>query len=176
MFDFYTAYMDISKIGKIKGIATDVDGVLTDGTFWWDEHELELKRFCFADVTGIPLAQKEGIHMALISGESSKSGMAIVERYAKKLKISEVYKGCHDKAEALHKFAKNNGLELSEICFIGDDIADIPALEIAGLSVAPANAHQSVIAIADMVTSLAGGYGALRELIDSIIEHNKKLT
>lgn len=158
-------------LDKIKAVAMDVDGVLTDGTFWWDQNGKELKRFCFADVTGIPLAQEAGLFLALISGESSASGIAIVERYAKKLKIRDVYKGCKDKALALKEFAQSNGLELSEVCFMGDDINDLPAMEIAGFSVAPPNAHLSVLKRVNFITQHKGGDGAVRELLDMIVEN-----
>lgn len=155
---------------KIKAVAMDVDGVLTDGTFWWDQNEVELKRFCFTDITGIPLAQKAGIILAIISGESSDSGKAIVERYAKKLNIKTVYKGCHDKGFALREFAEKNKLDLSEVCYIGDDINDLPAIEIAGFSVAPANAQPAVLKKVNLITQHHGGDGAVRELLDMIIE------
>lgn len=150
----------------------DVDGVLTDGGFWWSAGGEELKRFCFADVTGISQARNAGLSIALISGESSQSGMALVQRFADKLKITDLYKGCHDKAEALRDFAARHGLALSEICYIGDDIIDIPAMKISGLAVAPANAHPLALAQADAVTDLGGGYGAVRETLDLIL-HQK---
>ncbi|OGS06017.1 MAG: hypothetical protein A2204_07570, partial [Elusimicrobia bacterium RIFOXYA1_FULL_47_7] len=153
-----------SKLAKIKAIVTDVDGVLTDGTFWWDKDELELKRFHFADITGIPLAQRAGIKIALMSGESSHSGMAIVDRYSKKLRIEDVYKGCHDKQRAVKEFAKKYGLELSDICFVGDDINDLPAMMVTGLSVAPKNANDSVLEFVDIISSKDGGQGVIREV------------
>lgn len=155
---------------EIKAVAMDVDGVLTDGTFWWDKDNLELKRFCFADVTGIPRAKNAGIVLALISGESSDSGMAIVERYSKKLKIEDIFKGCKDKAAALHQFSEKHGLSPAEVCYIGDDINDLPAMELAGLSVAPPNAHASVLERADIITKHEGGHGAVRELLDMLLE------
>ena len=161
-------------LNKIKAVAMDCDGVLTDGTFWWDQNEVELKRFCFADITGIPLAHKAGIMLAIITGDSSNSGKGIVDRYAKKLNIKTVYKGCHDKAAALREFAANNKLDLSEICFIGDDINDLPAMDIAGFSVAPANAQPAVLKKANLVTQRQGGDGAVRELLDMIIEERNK--
>lgn len=154
----------------IKAIITDVDGVLTDGTFWWDEGNLELKRFCFADITGIPLAQKCGIKIALMSGESSISGMSIVSRYAKKLRIEDVYKGCHDKAKAVNEFALKYKFNLSEICFVGDDINDLPAMKIVGLSVAPPDSHKTVLKEVDFVTQHKGGHGVIREVIDILLE------
>ena len=158
------------NFNQIKAVVMDVDGVLTDGTFWWDTSNIELKRFCFADITGIPLAQKAGIKLALISGESSVAGMAIVGRYAKKLKIEDVYKGCKDKAKTIIDFAQKYGFNLSEICFIGDDIQDLPAIKIAGLSVAPPNAHPTVLQSVDVVTKREGGRGAVRELLDMLLK------
>lgn len=159
---------------KIKAVAMDVDGVLTDGTFWWGQNGCEMKRFCFADRTGIPLAQQAGILIALVSGESSPDGMAIVDRYAKKLNIDIVYKGCHDKKDAIRQIAEDYNLKLSEICFMGDDVNDLPAMAVVGISVAPANARLSVIKKADFVTKQEGGHGAVRELLDLIIESNNK--
>lgn len=162
--------INVELLKKIKAVAMDVDGVLTDGTFWWDKNGLELKRFCFADVTGIPKALASGIVLALISGESSDSGMAIVERYSKKLKIADVFKGCQDKAKALRQFAERYGLSLSEVCFMGDDINDLPAIELAGFSVAPPNAHPSVLKKVDIITKCEGGRGAVRELLDMLLD------
>jgi 3-deoxy-D-manno-octulosonate 8-phosphate phosphatase (KDO 8-P phosphatase) len=154
---------------KIKAIATDVDGVLTDGTFWWGANGEELKRFSFADVTGIALARKAGLKLALISGESSESAMALVQRFADKLQIGDVYKGCHDKAAAVTEFATRHNLRLSEICFIGDDVPDLAAMEIVGLPVTPANAQPVAREKAAWIASRDGGSGVLREVIDLIL-------
>ena len=147
----------------------DVDGVLTDGTFLWGVNGEELKRFSFADVTGIALARADGVVVALISGESSPDGMALVQRYADKLGIVDVYRGCHDKAAALRDFAAAHHIELDQICFIGDDVIDLPAMAVAGLSAAPADAHASVLAKADYVSRTAGGKGAVREVLDLVV-------
>lgn len=147
----------------------DVDGVLTDGTFLWGVNAEELKRFCFVDVTGIALARAAGVMIALISGESSPDGMALVQRYADKLGIVDVYKGCHDKAAALRDFATAHQIELDETCFIGDDVIDLPAMAVAGLAAAPADAHSSVLAKADYVTGAGGGKGAVREVLDLVV-------
>ncbi|OGC22515.1 phosphatase [candidate division WOR-1 bacterium RIFOXYB2_FULL_42_35] len=159
-----------NKIKRIKAVVMDVDGVLTDGTFFWDSGTLELKRFCFADRTGIPLAQKAGLIIALMSGESSEAGMAIVDRYAQKLNITAVYKGCRDKGKAIKEFAQKQQLKLAETCFMGDDINDIPAIKLAGFSAAPADANPAVLKTVDLVTKRTGGHGAVRELLDLILE------
>ncbi|MEI6972883.1 MAG: HAD hydrolase family protein, partial [bacterium] len=130
----------------------DVDGVLTDGHFYWDAAGTEWKRFNVQDATGIAFARDAGVSIALISGESSPCGMALVQRYANKLKIEHAYKGCHDKAAALRDFAARSRVPLAHICYIGDDAIDLAAMAIAGLPVAPANAHSSVLAQARFVT------------------------
>ena len=156
-------------IERIKAIGMDVDGVLTDGTFWWGTNNEEIKRFSFADVTGISLALQADLKLALISGESSPAGIALVRRYADKLKIIDIYPDCHDKAVAFRDFTSKHGIDLCDACFIGDDIIDIPAMDLAGLAVAPPNAQADVLAKAALVTKLSGGYGAVREVIDCIL-------
>jgi 3-deoxy-D-manno-octulosonate 8-phosphate phosphatase (KDO 8-P phosphatase) len=160
---------------NIKAVAMDVDGVLTDGTFWWGINGEEFKRFCFADVTGIPLARQAGLELALVSGESSAAGTALVQRFADKLKIGAVYKGCHDKAGAVRDFAEKHHLQLSDICYIGDDVSDIAPMGLVGLAAAPANAQPAVIAIAHFITSRNGGFGAVREVLDTILEKRQVL-
>jgi len=149
----------------IKVIALDVDGVLTDGGFWWGPNGEEWKRFSFADVMGISLATKAGLVIALISGEDSP----LVDRYAAKMRIGEVEKNCKNKALAIQRLAERRGFNLSEICFMGDDINDIPAMEIAGLAAAPANAHPEALQRAGFIATRSGGNGAVRELVDSIL-------
>jgi 3-deoxy-D-manno-octulosonate 8-phosphate phosphatase (KDO 8-P phosphatase) len=160
-------------LNKIRAVAMDVDGVLTDGTFWWGPNGEEFKRFSFADTTGISMALGAGIKIALISGESSSDGMSLVQRLADKLKITSVYKGCHDKAAALRDFAEKNHLQLSDICFIGDDVLDIPAMAVAGLAAAPADAQAAAKAKAHLVTKRNGGRGAVREIMDAILENTR---
>jgi len=153
-------------MGDIKAVALDVDGVLTDGAFIWGNNGEEYKKFSFTDVMGISLASKAGIIFALISGEDNY----LVDRFAEKMKIMSVYKGIKDKASALISFAEKNNLELSQICFMGDDVNDLGALKLAGFPAAPANAHVSARNAAKFVTKKSGGNGAVRELIDLILE------
>ena len=150
---------------RIKAIALDVDGVLTDGGFWWGPNGEEWKRFSFTDVMGLSIARKAGLKLALISGEDSP----LVDRLAAKLGITDVHKNCKDKAEALRSFADCNQLRLDEICFMGDDVNDLGALEIAGLSAAPADAQRNVLEKAAFVSGHPGGNGAVRELIEAVI-------
>ncbi len=149
----------------IKAIALDVDGVLTDGGFWWGPNGEEWKRFSFIDIMGLSLARKAGVQLALISGENSP----VVDRLARKMRVSDVYRDCKDKARALRSFAEHHHLQLQEICFMGDDVNDLAALEIAGLAAAPANARPVVLTKCQFVSKATGGNGAVRELIDYVL-------
>jgi 3-deoxy-D-manno-octulosonate 8-phosphate phosphatase (KDO 8-P phosphatase) len=154
-----------ATLSKIKALAIDVDGTLTDGGLWWGPAGEEMKRFSFVDIMGVSLLRRAGIILALISGEDSE----LVSRYAEKLLIKDVVRGCRDKASALRSFAEKHGLELSEICFMGDDVNDVPAMGIAGLAAVPANAHSEALAAAGFVSSKPGGQGAVRELADALL-------
>lgn len=150
---------------QVRAIALDVDGVLTDGSFWWGPNGEEFKRFHFLDVMGIARSRRSGVVFALISGEDSP----LVGRFAQKLGIEDVFTGCKDKAAALAAFAERRGFDLADVCFMGDDINDLGALERAGISAAPANAHAIVIDRCAIVTERSGGNGAVRELIDRLV-------
>jgi 3-deoxy-D-manno-octulosonate 8-phosphate phosphatase (KDO 8-P phosphatase) len=149
----------------LKAIVLDVDGVLTDGGIWWGPDGQEWKRFSFADIMGVSLARKAGFVLGLISGEDSP----LVDRFAAKMGITHIEKNCKDKAAALRTFAERTGLALSEICFMGDDVNDLGAMELAGLAAAPANAQPATRRRAGFVSANAGGNGAVRELIDALL-------
>ncbi len=152
------------RLRKIKAIAFDVDGVLTDGGMWWGANGEEFKRFSFSDVMGVSLARRHGFVLGLISGEDTP----LIDRYAAKLKINHVTKGCRDKAAALRDFAGRSGIELEEVCFMGDDVNDLPAMSICGVSAAPGDARPAILARVDFVAGSPGGRGAVRELIEAI--------
>jgi 3-deoxy-D-manno-octulosonate 8-phosphate phosphatase (KDO 8-P phosphatase) len=143
----------------------DVDGVLTDGGFWWGPNGEEWKRFSFADVMGISLGRKSGLVFALISGEDTP----LIDRYAAKMGIADVWKGARQKARALEEFAVRHRFDLRSICFMGDDVNDLEAMRIAGMSAAPSNARPAVLQMASFVSTSPGGNGAVRELVDRIL-------
>ncbi len=118
---------------------------------------------------GVSMALKAGLLITLISGENSP----LVDRYAAKFKLTDITKGCNDKASALHSYALRNQLHLNEICFMGDDINDLPALQLAGLSAAPADARPAVLKKVKFIAPNKGGNGAVRDLVDAILEAKK---
>jgi len=153
----------------LQAIAFDVDGVLTDGTLTWSPAGEESKRFSFTDIMGISLLRRLGITMALVSGEPSP----LVDRYAEKMHIPFVVKGTRDKAAALRDFTGKFEIPLEQTCFFGDDVNDLPAMEIAGLCACPSNAATEVLAhVAEhgYVSPLLGGHGAVRSFTDTILE------
>jgi 3-deoxy-D-manno-octulosonate 8-phosphate phosphatase (KDO 8-P phosphatase) len=156
---------------EIKAIALDVDGVLTDGCFWWGPAGEEFKRFSFLDIMGVSLGRKAGLIFALISGEDSP----LVDRYAVKMGIADVFKGCKDKATAFRAFAARHGLALKEVGFMGNDFNDLSALELAGLPAVPADAHESARRAAAFVAKRKGGDGAVRELVDLVLARRGSL-
>ncbi len=161
---------DSERLASIDALVMDVDGVLTDGTFVWSTSGEESKRFSFEDVMGLSRARQAGLELGLISGEES----VLVDRFASKLGIRCVTKGCKDKGSALRDFCRTTGIPLERTAFIGDDVNDLPALAIAGLSVAPANAQPQVKTQVSMVMERGGGQGAVRMLIEMIIAARSK--
>lgn len=150
----------------IKIVATDVDGTLTDGNLYLSEAGEVSKRFSFKDIMGLARLKRNGFTVAIISGEKSP----IIDIYAKKLSINDVYQGTRKKKECLIDLANKYHLTLKNICFIGDDINDIPALESAGMPVIVNNANYKLKRIDNIfITDAPGGDGAFRELSDLLI-------
>ena len=149
---------------KIKALALDVDGTLTDGSVMWSISGEESKKFHFLDIMGLARIVRGGIPVALISGEDNP----LVDRLAAKIGIQAVYKGCRTKDAALAKFVESVGLTLADVCFMGDDINDLPAMRVAGLSAAPCSAHASVLHEATFISERPAGFGAVRDIIDRL--------
>ena len=159
----------IDGLETLQAIAFDVDGVLTDGKLTWGPSGEEAKTFAFSDIMGVSLARRLGIRMALISGESTSH----VDRYAEKLKIPHVVKGCRDKATALREFAERFSVPLQHTCFFGDDVNDLFAMEIAGVCACPKNAAEEVLEFVcgrGFVATQHGGHGAVREFVDALLK------
>lgn len=150
---------------NIKCLILDVDGVLTDGTIWLTEEGKELKRFHIQDGLGIKRLQSAGITVAIISGRSSGG---VTARMAE-LKVTHVYQGCSDKLIVFNKLINELGITPSEVAYIGDDLPDLPVMQVVGLSIAVANACPEVKACSHWVTEKNGGDGAVREACDRLL-------
>lgn len=155
---------------NIKVLIFDVDGVLTDGTLTFipqpDGSAVETKPFSAHDGLGMSLARLGGIRLAIITKRQS----ATVATRARDLKIEFVYQGQAHKQHAAEEIAKAAGVTLEEICYVGDDIVDLPVMRICGLAIATANARPQVRGMAHWVTPNRGGDGAGRDAIDFLLE------
>ena len=151
---------------KIKVVAMDVDGVLTDGRIIMDSNGVETKNFDVQDGFGIVFLKKCGFKTAIISARES----GVVAHRAKDLKIDKVYVGVYPKLSAYENMLKEFNVVDEEVCFIGDDLADVCVLNRCGVAVAVANAVFEVKKTADYVTVRRGGRGAVREVIELILQ------
>ena len=154
------------KARAVRLLVLDVDGVLTDGRLYFSEDGQELKTFDTQDGHGIKMLQQAGIACAIITGRNTQ----LVARRAANLGIKHLLQGREDKGVALRALAQELAIALDEIAYMGDDWPDLPAIRMAGLGVAVANAHKEVRHHADLVTTARGRRGAVREICDLILE------
>jgi len=152
------------KRKKIRLLAVDVDGTLTDGGMYYDQSGNELKKFNTVDGKGIELLREDGIRVLLITGENS----AIVEKRAQKLRVDHLIQASTDKLTDLMRFADQERIGLDETAYLGDDVNDLEAIKRVGFSCCPANAHRLVRNAVDYVCVAQGGKGAVREVCDLI--------
>ena len=153
-------------LARIRLLALDVDGVLTDGGVYYDSNGVESKRFQIHDGLGIVVARLAGLRIAWITGRTSP----IVERRAAELGVDSLLQGVRDKAIAIDDLADAANLTLDEVAYIGDDLNDLTALRLAGVAIAPANAASPEVRDAvDWITPRGGGEGAARDAIEAIL-------
>ncbi len=190
--------MSKARAKKIKVLLFDVDGVMTDGTLWFfpspagarretESHAaafdgkagyavqsssfMEAKGFHAHDGTGISLARLGGLKCGLITKRISDT----VALRARDLKLEFVYQGCADKVSAMRDVMAKEKVSAEEICFVGDDVIDLPVMRRCGLAVAVANAREEVKDEAHFVTDRPGGRGAIRDIIEYILRAQGKL-
>ena len=150
---------------EIRLLILDVDGVLTDGSLYFGPEGEACKRFNVHDGAGIKAVQHAGVQVAWVSARDSIA----VQSRAADLQVTHLVQGERDKGAALNRLAQHLRLAPAAVAAVGDDIADLPMLEAAGLAVAVANARPEVKAAADLVTQAAGGHGAVREVCDLLL-------
>lgn len=149
----------------IRAAIFDVDGVLTDGTIYMNEHGEVLKAFSTLDGHGLKLLARGGIKPLVITGRDSPA----VRRRVADLGIAHARYGVADKLAAATPLLAELGLDWDALAVMGDDWPDLPLLARAGFACAPPNAHVEVRALVDHVTSAPGGFGAARECCDLLL-------
>lgn len=151
---------------KIKLVAFDIDGVMTDGSLTFDENGVEYKTYNSKDGQGIVMLRKAGITPAIITARNNGT---VVHR-AKILGIVELHQGQKNKAVALEEIAEKYNLQMDEIAYMGDDLPDLCVLEKVGLPCCPLDAVEEVIASSKFISTKDGGRGAVRELCNFILK------
>ena len=164
MADIKGNVLEIAK--KIRLLAFDVDGVMTDGSVTYDENGVEYKTFNVKDGHGIVRMNKSGFITAIITARNNGT----VQHRAKNLNITEIYQGQKYKLPALEEIMAKYGFTYENVCYMGDDIPDICILEKVALASCPNDAVDEVQAICNFKSSKNGGRGAVRELCDFILD------
>ena len=156
----------LAKAVKIRMLVMDVDGVLTNGDVSYTSSGEEIKTFNIKDGYGIVNAEKNGIVTVIITGRSS---IAVAQR-AKELNISHVYQGVGDKLAVLKQLCEQLSISLDHVAYVGDDIPDLTVLQNVGLACCPRDAVDEILAVCDDISSRDGGRGAVREIVDMILQ------
>lgn len=153
--------------GEIKMLLTDCDGCLTDAGMYYSEHGDELKKYNTKDGMGFKLLREKGIICGIVTGEIG----TINKRRAQKLQLDILEEGCVDKASVVRRICDENGIELKNIVYIGDDINDLDVIKMVGYGCAPADAIPIVKENAKYVTKAKGGEGVIREVIELLLPY-----
>ena len=153
------------KIKKIKLIATDVDGVLTDGGMYYSSKGDILKKFHARDGMAVSILKKNTIPTVIITKEKNQ----IVKKWSSKMNIDKLFDGVKNKEKVVSKLCKSYGLSENNIAYIGDDVNDLEILKKTGFAATPKDGNMEVKKIVDYICKNRGGEGVLREICDLII-------
>ena len=159
-----------SRVLKIKLVAFDVDGVMTDGSMIYDENGLQYKTFNAKDGQGIAMLVKSGLKTAIITAKESN---AVKHRF-EDLGMTKLYLGVKNKSAAIKEMINEFDIDISEVAYMGDDLPDISVLREVGLACCPNDAVKEVKDICHFISAKRGGRGAVRELTDLIYKSQIK--
>ena len=155
----------MSNLRLPKLVMTDIDGVWTDGGMFYDQTGNELKKFNTSDSAGVLFLRALDIPLAILTGEDT----AMVGNRAKKLRIEHLYQGVSDKVAVASELCGKLSVSMEQAAYIGDDLNDIALLRSVGISACPCQSPRYVQTEVDFVTTKAGGEGAFREFVETIL-------
>jgi 3-deoxy-D-manno-octulosonate 8-phosphate phosphatase (KDO 8-P phosphatase) len=156
---------------RLKLMAFDVDGVLSDGSLYYSDEGIELKAFSSVDGLGMQLLQSAGITVAVISGRRARC----VELRMRNLRIDRLHQGVTDKLATLHELLVELDLDADQAGYMGDDLIDLKIMAACGFSAAPADGHELARRHARLISSRNGGRGAVREVCEFILDAQGRL-
>ncbi len=160
----------LEKAKKIKLLLLDVDGVLTDGKIIYDSRGGDLKFFYVHDGLGVYLLKKAGIPTILITAKGSRA----IRPRARDMRVDVVFENISPKTAVLDKILKKYRVDISEVCFVGDDLVDLGLMKKVGFPVAVFNAAPEIKQVASYITLKEGGHGAVREVAELILKSQGK--
>lgn len=155
-----------STAANINLLLLDVDGVLTDGRLYFTSAGEEIKSFHTLDGHGIKMLMSLGVDVGIITGRTSD----IVRKRCADLGITLLYQGREDKLNVLQEIIKTRDITADAIAYAGDDIPDLAVIRAVGLGFSVPGGHHTVTAAAHAITEARGGYGAVREITDFLIQ------
>jgi 3-deoxy-D-manno-octulosonate 8-phosphate phosphatase (KDO 8-P phosphatase) len=158
----------LERARKIRMVLLDSDGVLTDGRIIVTGDGGEARSFDVRDGHGIRMGQRAGLLFGVISGRESRA----LDLRASELDFVEIHQRVLDKLERVDEIVSRRGIGLEELCFVGDDVIDLPVMRRCGRAVAPCDAVADVRGVAHYVTQRRGGRGAVRELVELLLKAN----
>ena len=150
----------------IKAVLTDCDGVLTDGGVYFGPDGELMKRFSIRDGMGFERLRDAGLVVGIVSGERSPSLAARAE----KLQVTELHLGIKDKIAVVDDLCQRHGLDRDEVAFIGDDVNDVPVMQVVGFAGTPGDGLEPARSVADHVCIAHGGHGAFREFAEVVLD------
>lgn len=151
----------------IEYIVIDVDGTLTDSGIYYDDHGNELKKFSTKDAAGFFAAKTVGIKTIILTGREC----AATTRRMEELKADYIVQNVKDKVSFLRDFMSEHHISKEQLAYIGDDLNDLAPMQLAGFIACPADSCSEIIQIADYVSSVKGGYGAVRDVIENMLRY-----
>lgn len=161
----------LDKAGKVRLMAFDVDGVMTDGRLYFTASGEEMKAFHSRDGVGIKMLQSVGIEIAIVTGRTAR----VVDLRAQNLGITLVKQGVDDKLAAMRDLAQERGLDLSRMGYMGDDVVDLAVLRACGFSASVPDGYPTVRSAVDFVSAAPAGGGAVREVCEFILRAQTRL-
>ncbi len=161
----------LKRAARVKLVAFDVDGVLTDGGLYIGDNGVEYKAFYSRDGHGIRMLMDSGVAIGVITGRQSQ----LVADRMHSLGVTHVYQGYRDKRPAYEALLEETGLEAQQVAFVGDDVMDLPVMMRAGLGIAVADAHPLVAEHAHWQTPHSGGRGAVRDVCELVMRAHGNL-
>ena len=153
---------------KLKYLVIDVDGTMTDAGIYYDEHGNELKKFCTKDAAGFFAAHKVGIKIMVLTGREC----AATTRRMTEMKVDYLCQNVKDKVSYLRNFMSEYNITKDEIGYIGDDLNDLAPMRLCGFVGCPVDSCQEIIDCADYVSTVKGGYGAVRDIVEQLLKES----